>query len=155
MMNKFGAYSKYHNTKVSVKGEKVASTIEAKALIYYQKLEREKKLHNLEAQTKYILQKSFRCSYWNGKSKSNDKRMHRAITYAPDFRFTMDYKGKIYIVIVEIKGFVIDVYKIKKKLFLERYGKDIIFLEIHGKKQYLATLELAKNLIDEREKEQK
>jgi hypothetical protein len=49
-----------------------------------------------------------------------DKRKHRAITYTADFQY-WDNELKMEIV-EDVKGFKTDVYKIKKKLFLNKFA---------------------------------
>lgn len=64
-----------------------------------------------ETQKKFILQESFRMS-------ENEK--FQAITYTPDLYFPEDNLA------IDYKGALTDVYKIKKKLFMARYGIRLI-----------------------------
>ena len=66
---------------------------------------------NLELQKKYILQSSFT---FNGK-------IIREISYKADFV----YEDKDGLHVVDTKGFRTDVYKLKKKLFIKKYGINI------------------------------
>lgn len=66
------------------------------------------------------------------------------ITYKPDFMF--DYKN--HLIIIESKGFVNDIFPIKKKLFrawLEEHPESVYF-EIYTKKQLLQAIDIIKNL---------
>lgn len=73
------------------------------------------------------------------------KRKILKITYTPDFK--VEYKNKI--IYIEVKGFCNDVYPYKKKLFLNKIkDSDIIFIEVHSKKELLDSLKL----IEENEK---
>lgn len=47
--------------------------------------------------------------------------------YVADFQYVEN--GRI--VVVDTKGFVTDVYRLKKKLFLYKYGSLYEFLEVH------------------------
>lgn len=77
-------------------------------------LERANEITNLELQKRFILQDGFRF---------NDKAI-RPITYVADFCY-YDVKKKCYIV-EDTKGHRTTDYKIKKKMFIKRYGMDII-----------------------------
>lgn len=72
-------------------------------------------IQNLTLQPKYDLIPSIK---WNRKTL-------RKITYSADFRY--EEKGKIYV--VDVKGMLTDVYKIKMRLFVSQ-NPDVIFLEV-------------------------
>ena len=81
---------------------------------YYTKLKILKdagKISGLRLQEKFILQPSFKL---NGK-------IYRAITYVADFV----YKENGQVHVVDTKGYRTQVYKIKKKLFMKKYGIEI------------------------------
>ena len=103
--------SKYKNKKVVVDNILFDSKKEAN---YYTKLKILKdagKITDLELQKKFILQDKFTL---NGKT-------YRAITYVADFVYKDD-KGMH---VVDTKGYRTQVYKIKKKLFMKRFGIEI------------------------------
>ena len=79
-----------------------------------------------------------------------DKSKVRSITYTPDFVF--NYKD--YLIIVEVKGFVNDVYPYKRALF-RKYLEDhfveddkvkAIFFEVYTKKEALEMIDTLKKL---------
>lgn len=103
--------SKYHNKKTTIDGILFDSKKEGN---YYTKLKLMEKaglIWNLELQKKYILQASFT---FNGKKI-------REISYYADFV----YEDKDGLHVVDTKGYRTDVYKLKKKLFIKKYGIDI------------------------------
>ena len=103
--------SKYKNKKVVVDNILFDSKKEAN---YYTKLKILRdagKITDLELQKRFVLQQGFKL---NGKS-------YRAITYIADFIYKDD-KG---VHVVDTKGYRTEVYKIKKKLFMKKYGIEI------------------------------
>ena len=103
--------SKYKNKKVVVDNILFDSKKEAN---YYTKLKILRdagKISGLRLQEKFILQPSFKL---NGKT-------YRAITYVADFVYKDD-KGMH---VVDTKGYRTEVYKIKKKLFMKKFGIEI------------------------------
>lgn len=103
--------NKYHNKKTTIDGILFDSKREGN---YYTKLKLMKNaglIWNLELQKKYILQASFT---FNGKKI-------REISYFADFV----YEDKDGLHVVDTKGYRTDTYKLKKKLFIKKYGIDI------------------------------
>ena len=103
--------SKYHNKKTTIDGILFHSKKEGN---YYTKLklmEGAGLIWNLELQKKYILQKGFT---FKGKKI-------REISYYADFV----YEEKDGIHVVDTKGYRTEIYKLKKKLFIKKYGIDI------------------------------
>lgn len=103
--------NKYFNKKVVIDGIKFDSKKEAN---YYTKLKLMQNagvIWDLEVQRKYVLQKAFT---FNGKTI-------REISYYADFV----YEDKNGIHVVDTKGYRTDVYKIKKKMFIKKYGIEI------------------------------
>lgn len=103
--------SKYKNKKVVIDNILFDSKKEAN---YYTKLKILKdagKITDLELQKKFVLQDKFKL---NGKT-------YRAITYVADFVYKDD-KGMH---VVDTKGYRTQVYKIKKKLFVKKFGIEI------------------------------
>lgn len=104
--------SKYKNKKVVVDNILFDSKKEAN---YYTKLKILKdagKILDLELQKKFVLQPTFKL---NGKT-------YRAITYIADFVYK-DQEGQTHV--VDTKGYRTQVYKIKKKIFMKKYGIEI------------------------------
>lgn len=104
--------NKYKNKKVVVDNILFDSKKEAN---YYTKLKILKdagKISGLRLQEKFVLQPSF---------KLHDKT-YRAITYVADFVYK-DSQGQVHV--VDTKGYRTEVYKIKKKLFMKKYGIEI------------------------------
>ena len=103
--------NKYHNKKATIDGILFDSKKEGN---YYTKLKLMQNagvIWNLELQKKFILQKGFP---FNGKTI-------REISYYADFV----YEDKDGIHVIDTKGYRTDVYKLKKKLFIRKYGIDI------------------------------
>ena len=104
--------SKYKNKKVVVDNILFDSKKEAN---YYTKLKILRdagKISGLRLQEKFVLQPSFKL---NGKT-------YRAITYVADFVYK-DQEGQTHV--VDTKGYRTEVYKIKKKLFMKKFGIEI------------------------------
>lgn len=103
--------SKYKNQKVVIGNILFDSKREANYYTYLKLLENAGKIKNLELQKKFTLQGSFKL---NGKTV-------REIAYIADFVYE-DEKGMH---IVDTKGYRTEVYRIKKKLFMKKYGIEI------------------------------
>lgn len=104
-------WSKYKNQKVVVDNILFDSKKEANYYIKLKILKDAGKITDLELQKKFILQDKFTL---NGKT-------YRAITYVADFVYKDD-KGMH---VVDTKGYRTETYKIKKKLFMKRFGIEI------------------------------
>lgn len=100
--------NKYKNKKVVIDNILFDSKKEANYYTYLKLLEKAGKITDLELQKKFVLQTSFKL---NGKT-------YRAITYIADFV----YKENGQVHVVDTKGYRTQVYKIKKKLFMKKYG---------------------------------
>lgn len=98
---------KYGAIKTVIDGIKFDSKAEA---IYYQLHKHDK---GMKMQETFVLQDKFKL---NGKS-------YIAIKYKPDFTF-YDEQGNL-TKIVDVKGVMTDIFKIKAKLFANRYGMQI------------------------------
>ena len=107
--------SKYHNKKTIVNSIKFDSKKEAD--YYCDLLIRQKagELSDIKLQPEFILQDKYR---YDGKGI-------RAITYKADFSFIENGKE----IIVDVKGFKNEIYRIKKKMLLFKYP-DINFIEV-------------------------
>ena len=108
----------------------------------------------LYEQCKYCIFEGFKPTvpFYTRKSKKLNEialKMQRIknSTYTPDFVFIA--KDKKTVVVIEAKGFMNDVYPIKRKLFrayLENakteLNQQIVYFEIYTKKQLLDTIEI-------------
>lgn len=108
--------SKFRNVTVTADGRKFDSKAE---YTHYLKLKAELEageISRLSLQPKFMLQESFK---YQGKTE-------RAITYIADFMYERDGKT----IVEDVKGKKTDVYKMKRKLFLKRYGDKYEFSEV-------------------------
>ena len=110
------SYSKYRSKKVKVDGIPFDSKLEARRYKELKLLERAGRIKDLELQPKFELIPTVR---WKGKTL-------RVTKYIADFSYK-DEKGNF--IVEDVKGFETDVYKLKRKLFLQRYP-EIDFREI-------------------------
>ncbi len=106
-------YNKFKNKKTKVDGIVFDSQKEAKRYLELKMLLKTGEISELKLQPIYILQDKFKL---NGKTI-------RDIKYIADFEYLDNATGKT--VIEDVKGIKTDVYKLKKKLFQKKYGKDI------------------------------
>lgn len=110
--------SKYNASKVTVDGHRFDSRREAKRYEELRQLEAAGKIAQLELQPRFELQAAFR---YHGEAI-------RKIEYVADFKY-LDYeRGGL--VVEDVKGMRTDVYRLKKKLFLAKYGNGVIFEEV-------------------------
>lgn len=112
------SYSKYRAKKTVVDGIKFDSKREAERYCELKLLEKAKEIRNLELQPRFLLQDKF---------KDRNGKTHRKIEYVADFMY-IDKDGKK--IVEDVKGMMTDVYKLKKKLFLNLYDKEFDFREI-------------------------
>ena len=99
--------SKYRNKKTQVDMYVFDSAKEAQRYRELKLLERAGEISNLELQPRFLLQESFKK---NGKT-------YRKIDYVADFKYIEKGKTKV----EDVKGLQTDVFKIKHKLFEEKY----------------------------------
>lgn len=119
---------KYGNKKITVDGIQFDSKKEATRFQQLRLLERAGKISGLQRQVKYILipaQREF-CNeiYTRGEKKGRckpGKLLEKECSYIADFVYYENGKP----VVEDTKGFRTEVYKIKRKLMLERYGIQI------------------------------
>lgn len=97
--------SKYNNTKTVVDGISFDSQKEAARYRELKLLERAGEVSNIDRQVEYQL--------------IPKQPGERAVKYIADFRYK-DKGGKT--VVEDVKGYKTEVYKIKRKLMLYRYG---------------------------------
>lgn len=106
---------KYHNRKTVVDGITFDSKKEANRYIELKQAVKQGIIKDLVLQPRFELQESFKLK---GKTI-------RKIEYIADFSYT-DVKNGI-TVVEDVKGIKTDVFKLKEKLFLKRYGTDVEF----------------------------
>ena len=111
------AYRKYKAKKVIVDGITFDSKKEARRYQELKLMERAGVIKGLVLQPCFLLQDKF---------KYKDKT-ERKIKYIADFKYLDTRTGKT--VVEDVKGYKTDVYKLKRKLFLKRYGDKFEFLE--------------------------
>ena len=105
--------SKYGNRKTTVNGITFDSKHEAHRYIELMYMERAKLISNLRRQVRFTLIPN---QYRNG------KLIERKTEYVADFVYTDAYGVTI---VEDAKGCRTDVYRIKRKLMLEKYGIEI------------------------------
>lgn len=103
--------NKYRNKKILIDNILFDSKKEGNYYTYLKLLKKAGKISDLELQKKFVLQDGFTL---NGKK-------YQKITYIADFVYKDD-KG---VHVVDTKGYRTQVYKIKKKLFMKKYGVEI------------------------------
>jgi hypothetical protein len=104
--------SKYNNKKVIIDDIVFDSKKES---VFYLKIKNDITISNIRRQVKFLLQDKFKY-----KEKS-----YRKISYIADFVYTQNNIEYV----VDVKGFRTEIYKIKKKLLLNKY-KNIDFIEV-------------------------
>lgn len=109
--------SKYHANRTEVDGITFDSCKEADYYARLKLLERAGIIKDLKLQPRFLLQDSF---------KHKGKTI-RKIEYVADFMFNENGKK----VVVDVKGMETQVYKLKRKLFLKKYGEEVEFREVH------------------------
>ena len=105
--------NKYNAKKVEYNGIKFDSAFELKCWQYLEQLAKEEKISNLQRQIKFELLPA-NCLY-------------RALNYVADFTFFVKDKY----IVADAKGLVLPEFKIKQKIFLDKYKNQIyIFKKI-------------------------
>lgn len=112
------AYRKYHAKKTAVGGVTFDSRKEAGRYMQLKLLEQAGEISQLRLQPRYELQEKFTL---NGETI-------RKIEYVADFEYVDMKTGET--VVEDVKGYRTDVYQIKRKIFLKRYGNLVKFVEI-------------------------
>lgn len=122
------AYSsggKYHAQKVTVNGMTFDSKKEFKRYSELLAMEKAGKIQGLQRQVKFTLipaqYEESSETYTRGARKGESKRgklIERECAYYADFVYQQDGKA----VVEDCKGVKTEVYKIKRKLMLDRYG---------------------------------
>lgn len=111
-------YSKYNAKKITIDGHDFPSKREAERYCELKLLEKAKEIRDLVLQPRFLLQDKFEDKQGN---------THRKIEYVADFMYIDKDNKKI---VEDVKGVMTDVYKLKKKLFLNLYDKEFDFREI-------------------------
>ena len=106
---------KYNAVKKIVDGVTFDSDGEARAGSLLMLWEKAGAISNLERQPRYTLM--------DGYTDATERKV-RSMQYVPDFRFTRDGQT----VVVDFKGVKTEAYKLKSKLFRQRYP-DLVFEE--------------------------
>ena len=107
--------SKYRSTRTTVNEITFQSKYEAERYLELKQALKNGKIRELTLQPKFKLHDEFML---NGKK-------YRAIHYVGDFMYKIGNKK----IVEDTKGFKPESYKIKKKMFLKRYGTKYEFLE--------------------------
>ena len=110
--------NKYNAKKIKIDGHTFDSKREAERYCELKLFVKAGEIRNLELQPRFLLQDKF-------VDKQGNK--HRKIEYVADFLY-IDKLGRN--IVEDVKGVLTDVYKIKKKIFLKKYGNQYVFMEI-------------------------
>lgn len=110
--------NKFNAIKTIVDGIRFDSRKEAKRYQDLKLLEKAGEIEHLELQPRFLLQDKFKL----------EGVTHRKIEYVADFKYWV-IKEKRWIV-EDVKGVKTQVYKLKKKIFLNKYGQVYKFYEI-------------------------
>lgn len=111
----FRRFSKYNAKKVEVDGIKFDSKVEAEYYLHLKEQVDTGEIQGFERQVKMTLQDSFYLEGVKGKI--------RAITYVVDFKIT-EKDGSI--TYIDVKGIETDVFKMKRKMFMNRYRTPLV-----------------------------
>ena len=111
--------NKYNAKKTVIDGIKFDSKAEGKRYEVLKKREKAGEISGLTLQPRFTLQEKFK----------HDGKTIRKIEYIADFEYTKNGQQTV----EDVKGVKTDVYKLKKKIFLMKYGKEKKFKEITRK----------------------
>ena len=101
---------KYNNRKVEIDGHKFDSKLEAQYYTFLKHKKETGKIKDFSLQPRYTLQETFK----------RDGKTYRSITYIADFE-VLHNDGSTQV--IDVKGMMTDVFKIKAKMFTKLYGK--------------------------------
>lgn len=110
--------SKYHAVKTEIDRHKFDSKFEAEHYASLKLMERAGIISDLKLQPKFLLQEGF--TYHGHKE--------RKIEYIADFQYVRD--GEIIVEDTKSKATRTQVYMLKRKLFLYKYGNEVTFREV-------------------------
>ena len=99
--------NKYKAKKVEYNGIKFDSKFELECWIYLEELAKEDKISNLQRQVKFEIIPA--------------NSVYRALNYVADFTFFVKDKY----IVADAKGLVLPEFKIKQKIFFDKYGNQI------------------------------
>ena len=102
--------SKYGNVQLTFHGEKFDSIAEQQYYMLLRQMEKNGEITDLHRQTGFCLIPA--------QKDENGKVIERACYYYADFTYKQGEKLHV----IDVKGVRTDVYKIKRKLMLERFG---------------------------------
>ena len=108
--------NKYHAEKTEVDGIIFDSKKESRRYAELKQMEEAGLITDLTLQPRFLLQEPFMC----------DGKKERKIEYVADFEYRENGKT----VVEDVKGEKTQVYKLKRKLFLYRYGDQVDFREV-------------------------
>jgi hypothetical protein len=111
--------NKYGAKKTEVDGIEFASKKEANRYAELKLMEVGKKIEDLKIQRSFLLQAGF-------EDKKSKKKI-RPITYVCDFFYYDKEKG--WYVVEDVKGVKTEAYRLKKKMFMNKYGDSFEFRE--------------------------
>ena len=114
--------SKYGNRKCKINGHCFDSVAERNRYLILDSWRQDGEIKDLELQPKFLLQNGF---IYNGKSE-------RAINYIADFKYVDIATNQT--IVEDVKGVVTPEYRLKRKLFLNLHGSNIVFKEIPANK---------------------
>lgn len=111
--------SKYRARKTEIDGIKFDSKKEGRRYEELKLLERAGEIKNLQLQPRFTLQENFK---YQGKTE-------RKITYIADFMYE-EKKGQVVVEDVKSEITKTPLYRVKRKLFLKKYGDKYAFIEV-------------------------
>lgn len=104
---------KYNAKRTEIDGKTFSSKLEAERYLVLKARAAAGEIHALQIQPRFELQPAF--TDVHGKK-------HRAIYYVADFQ----YVENGHVIIEEVKGHETAVWRLKKKLFLYKYGRQVV-----------------------------
>ena len=107
--------NKYRNRKTVIDGIQFDSKREAERYAELCILVKTGDIKDLMLQPRFELQGKFKCR----------GRSYQSITYKADFQYIETATGKV--AVEDVKGVETEAFKIKKKLFLKKYGDEVDF----------------------------
>ena len=110
-----GSMNKYRNKKTAFHGILFDSKREAERYAELCLLVKAGEIKDLVLQPQFELQGAFKL---RGK-------IYRPIIYIADFQYTETVSGKV--VVEDVKGMETETFRLKKKLFLRKYGEELDF----------------------------
>jgi hypothetical protein len=121
--------SKYKNQKVTYQGIKMDSKLE----LYVYQMFKSKKYDIRRCEDSFELIPKFKyLDFITGK-----KRSLSSMKYTGDFLIRLNGKT----LVIEVKGVKTEAYRMRKKLFLHKYGRDYGFIEIKSQAECLKVLD--------------